>query len=91
MSSPVAEPPFHLFIAGIVALGMLCVPLLDKTQQGVTQPIDCCTSHFGLIVELSLILLLFDCQITHVLTVSKTTFILLFCRYHFYLVVVYSC
>ena len=38
MSSPVAEPPFHLFLACIVAVSwdVMCT-LLDETQQEETQ------------------------------------------------------
>ena len=42
----------------MVAVGILCVPLLDETEQTVTQPMDHCTSHFHLIAELSLIVIL---------------------------------
>ena len=45
MSAPIPEPPLHLFIAGIVAIGMSCVFLLDEAQQEettVTHSMCCC-------------------------------------------------
>ena len=64
MSSPVPEPPFNLFLAGIIVDGMSCVLLVDETKLTVAQQwiqhvshlffidhinIDC-ASHFCLIV-----------------------------------------
>ena len=37
MFSPAPQPPFHLFFVGIVIIGMLCVLLVDETEQEVTQ------------------------------------------------------
>ena len=58
MSSPVPEPPFHLFIAGIFSVGISCARLWDETQQAVTPWMDCSTSQFGLIAEVLLIVIL---------------------------------
>ena len=58
MSSPIPEPLFHLFIAGIVAVGISCVPLLDATQQAAIHGMDHCNYHLCLIVKLLLIVIL---------------------------------
>ena len=36
------EPPFHLFLAGVVDVGMLCVLLLDEAQEEEAQQ---CIQH----------------------------------------------
>ena len=54
MSSPVPEPPLHFFVAGIVAVGMSCILLLDEVEQEDTQlHIQCVAATMSVIVSVN--------------------------------------